>query len=64
MEVAYVDELLALNTKDKFNLWDIHYNKKIQYKDMNPILYLRNLILNTICSQIYLYENNPNPNPT
>lgn len=60
-EVAYIDEVLNLNTEEKLNLWDVYHNEKIYYKSMNPILYIRNLLLNTICSQIYLYENHPTP---
>lgn len=60
-EVAYVDETLQLNTEEKLNLWDVYHNEKIYYKSMNPILYIRNLLLNTICSQIYLYENHATP---
>lgn len=60
-EVAYVDEVLHLNTEEKLNLWDVYHNEKIYYKSMNPILYIRNLLLNTICSQIYLYENHATP---
>lgn len=60
-EVAFVDEVLELNREDKLNLWDVYHNEKIYYKSQNPILYIRNLILNTICSQIYLYENFATP---
>ena len=60
-EVAYVDRVLQLNTEEKLNLWDVYHNEKIYYKSMNPILYIRNLLLNTICSQIYLYENHATP---
>lgn len=60
-EVAFVDEVLGLDTLEKLNLWDVYHNEKIYYKSMNPILFLRNLMLNTICSQIYLYENHATP---
>ena len=56
-EVAFVDVKLNLNVTDSKNLWDLEKNTKLYKPSINPMFYALEFLRNSICSNIYLYQN-------